>query len=132
VIASLGEVLEEYRAGRTEGLMFESRKGSPLNLDNFAKRTIRPLFAKLKLPWHRWHAFRRGLATNLNAIGVDPKDIQAILRHADFQTTMNHYVKSVPESVKHAMERLETLVCTTCAPKAGSDLQQDAKQIVLM
>lgn len=43
VIASLGEVFEEYRAGRTEGLMFESRKGSPLNLDNFAKRTIRPL-----------------------------------------------------------------------------------------
>ena len=78
---------------------------------------MRPLLEKLELPWYGWHAFRRGLATNLNQIGVDPKDVQAILRHADFQTTMNHYVKSVPESVKRAMERFETLLCTDCAPE---------------
>jgi hypothetical protein len=54
---------------------------------------------------------------------VDPMDVQAILRHEDFQTTLNHYVKSVPESVQQAMERFETLVRTVCAPKAGSDLQ---------
>ena len=77
---------------------------------------MRPLLEKLELPWYGWHAFRRGLATNLNQMGVDPKDVQAILRHADFQTTMNHYVKAVPESVKRAMERFETLLCTNCAP----------------
>jgi len=32
--------------------------------------------------WHGWHAFRRGLATNLHALGVDDKTIQAILRHS--------------------------------------------------
>jgi len=35
--------------------------------------------------WHGghygWHSFRRGLATNLHALGVDRKTIQAILRH---------------------------------------------------
>jgi integrase len=119
VIAPLGKILEEHRAGKTEGLMFQSKKGTPLNLDNFARRTIKPLLKKLEVPWYGWHAFRRGLATNLSQLGVDPKDVQAILRHADFQTTMNHYVKSVPESVKKAMERFETLVCTKCAPESG-------------
>jgi hypothetical protein len=33
--------------------------------------------------WHGWHAFRRGLATNLHQLGVADKDIQAILRHSN-------------------------------------------------
>ena len=33
--------------------------------------------------WHSWHSFRRGLATNLHALGVDRKTIQAILRHSN-------------------------------------------------
>ena len=43
-------------------------------------------------------------------MGVDPKVVQAILRHSDFQTTMNHYVKAVPESERKTMESLEHLV----------------------
>jgi integrase len=48
--------------------------------------------------WHGWHAFRRGLATNLHGLGVDDKTIQAILRHSNIGLTMNVYVKSVSES----------------------------------
>ena len=43
-------------------------------------------------------------------MGVQPKDIQAILRHSDFETTMNQYVKSVSESAKMALESLELLI----------------------
>ena len=93
--------------------------GSPLNLDNLSRRVIRPALARVGLEWHGWHAFRRGLATNLKQIGVDDKTIQAILRHADYATTMNSYVKSVPESVQKAMERYEKLICTQYAPEAG-------------
>jgi hypothetical protein len=32
--------------------MFASSKGTPLNIDNFARRTIRPVLAKLEIPWH--------------------------------------------------------------------------------
>ena len=52
--------------------------------------------------------------TSSNAVKV----VQAIPRHADFQTTMNYYVKAVPESGKRVMERFETLRCTDCAPEA--------------
>ena len=71
--------------------------------------------------WHGWHAFRRGLATNLHALGVDDKTIQAILRHSDVGLTMNVYVKSVNESQVTAMdslsEKLET--CTVLAPSGS-------------
>ena len=56
--------------------------------------------------WHGWHAFRRGLATNLHQLGVADKDIQAILRHSNIGITMNIYVKSVAESQVDAMDLL--------------------------
>ena len=59
------------------------------------------------LQWHGLHRFRRGLATNLHAIHVDDKTIQAILRHSNIGLTMNVYVKSVAESGINAMDPLE-------------------------
>jgi integrase len=56
--------------------------------------------------WHGWHAFRRGLATNLHALGIDDKTIQAILRHSNVGLTRNIYVKSVNESQVSAMDAL--------------------------
>jgi integrase len=58
------------------------------------------------LQWHGWHAFRRGLATNLHTLRVDDKTIQAILRHSNISLTMNVYVKSVAESGINAMDLL--------------------------
>jgi hypothetical protein len=58
------------------------------------------------LQWHGWHRFRRGLATNLHAIHVDDKTIQAILRHSNIGLTMNVYVKSVAASGVNAMDLL--------------------------
>lgn len=113
VIAPLARILSTHRNGQSEGLMFRSRRGTPLNLDNLAKRDIRPTLRKAGLEWHGWHAFRRGLATNLKQLGVDDKTIQAILRHGNYSTTMNSYVKSVPQSVQEAMKRYEQLVCTS-------------------
>src|SRR5262245_15163410 len=57
--------------------------------------------------WHGWHAFRRGLATNLHTLGVDDKTIQAILRHSNVGLTINVYIKSVTESQVNAMDVLE-------------------------
>lgn len=33
-----------------------------------------------------WHGFRRGLASNLNGLGVDDSAIQRILRHSNLAT----------------------------------------------
>jgi integrase len=53
---------------------------------------------------------RRGLATNLHALGIDDITIQHILRHSDVATTRKSYIKTLPEQTISAMERLETAI----------------------
>ena len=65
--------------------------------------------------WHGWHAFRRGLGTNLYSLGVNEKTVQAILQHADIGTTMTYYVKPVSEDSVRAMATLDAILCSTCA-----------------
>jgi integrase len=86
-----------------------------LNVNNSVTRRIIPALKEAKLAWKGWHAFRRGLATNLHQLGVPDNVIQAILRHADVSTTMNVYVKSVPKAANEAMKALED-VFTKCSP----------------
>jgi integrase len=115
VVPQLADALEAHRqrAGKLaqpELPVFQAGNGKPLNLDNMARRVIAPV-AK----WHGWHAFRRGLATNLHSIGIDDKTIQAILRHSNVGLTMNVYVKSVTQSQVNAMDALGTqFTAETC------------------
>jgi integrase len=64
----------------------------------------------LQPEWHGWHAFRRGLATNLHDLGVDDKTIQAILRHANVAITQASYIKTLDPQCIAAMKQLESLV----------------------
>ncbi len=109
VVKQLAEALEahRFRTGQLAqpGLpIFQAGNGQPLNLDNLARRVIVPSLAGVK--WRGWHAFRRGLATNLHQLGVADKTIQAILRHSNVGLTMNVYVKTVAESQVNAMDAL--------------------------
>jgi integrase len=88
----------------------------PVNLNSVFKRQIKPKLKEAGFEWHGWHAFRRGLATNLYQLGVPDKTIQAILRHSNLSTTMNSYVKSVPADAVAAMRSLEA-ICTSYAPQ---------------
>jgi integrase len=102
VIAQLAERLNLHRAlsgNPASGLIFASPAGKPLNLDALAKDVIRPALQKAGLEWHGWHAFRRGLATNLHRLGVPDKTIQAILRHANVAVTQACYIKTVAEDI---------------------------------
>jgi integrase len=111
VIAQLKLYLDRHRVrtGRSsQGYIFQSPCRKPLNLDALASKVIRPALEAEKIPWHSWHAFRRGLATNLHRLGVSDKVIQQILRHANVTTTMNIYVKLVSRDSEEAMKTLET------------------------
>lgn len=58
------------------------------------------------LVWKGWHAFRRGVATELHRNGVSDLVIQRALRHANVTVTQESYIKSVPEVVVDAMSVL--------------------------
>jgi len=68
--------------------------------------------------WRGWHAFRRGVATNLNRLGVPDKIIQRVLRHSDVAVTQAAYIKPEDSDSKAAMEKLESaLSVTQVSPK---------------
>jgi len=107
VIPRLARMLNAYRCGQLTGPILRARNGQPLNLDNLARRVIGPALAVNQIRWEGWHAFRRGLATNLHRLGVDDKTIQAILRHASLATTREIYIKVVHADVHAAMAKLD-------------------------
>jgi integrase len=109
LVPILQKWLAVHRNGSTtEGFIFAgSKTGRPLNLANLARRIIVPALKQNGIEWHGWHAFRRGLGTNLYRIGTPDKTIQAILRHANVSTTLNIYVKPVAADSQVAMQKLE-------------------------
>jgi integrase len=120
VIAPLAKYLDRHRVVSGEsvsGLIFKSKTGTPMDLAQIARFVIRPALNGTGIEWHGWHAFRRGLATNLYRLGVPDKTIQAILRHANLSTTMNAYVKSVSADATAAMKAFEDL-CNQHATEA--------------
>ena len=90
--------------------MFPNTIGGALDLDNLADRVIKPVFKANGMEWKGWHAYRRGLATNLHELGVPDKVIQAILRHEDVSTTQRSYIKTVPQVVTDAVNQLEARI----------------------
>src|SRR5467141_5002936 len=124
VIAPLKVLVERHRArcGNVQrGFIFANEQCKPMNLEALAADVIRPALEKAKLPWYGWHAFRRGLATNLHRLGVSDKVIQQILRHANVTTTINIYVKMVTRDAEEAMKRLETK-CSLVVPQTVPQL----------
>jgi integrase len=69
--------------------------------------SIFPALEKADIAWHGYHAFRRGLATNLRALNVDDLTIMEILRHSDVAVTRTSYVKRVGQKSIDAMDKLE-------------------------
>jgi integrase len=73
--------------------------------------------------WHGWHAFRRGLGTNLAELGVDELTIQRILRHANVATTRAHYIKVRNPKIEAATQLLDAALCANRALDATDEQQ---------
>jgi integrase len=129
--APFAEVLEKRRNGASDHdyIFAGTKRKTPLSLANLARRVIKPAIETCvkceksrakhkkeshpfeldthKLTWRGWHAFRRGLASNLYSMGVQPKTIRAILRHSDIGTTLGYYVQTPDEETREALQRIE-------------------------
>jgi integrase len=113
VVGPLRKFVDQHRlrCGNPEaGIMFKTRNDTPLSMNNLLNDQIQPALEKAGIEWHGFHAFRRGLATNLHALGVDDLTIQKILRHSDVSVTQRCYIKTLPEQSIAAMKKLEVLI----------------------
>ena len=113
VIPALAEILDEYRRsmGNPEtGVVFHSGNRLPINADKLGRRVIPPTLEAIHLPWYGWHAFRRGLASNLYAIGAPDKVVQRILRHSKPHVTKEHYIKVFDCTVVEAVDKMQAQI----------------------
>ena len=67
---------------------------------------MKDVLAKTGIRWKGWHGFRRGLASNLNQLGVDDSVIQGILRHSTVAVTQRCYIKTTTPEAEAAMRKL--------------------------
>jgi integrase len=113
VIPQLADRLQAHwvACGRpSSGPIFANSLGKPLDLDALYRRQMKDVLAKAAVKWVGWHGFRRGLASNLNRLGVDDSVIQAILRHSDVSVTQRCYIKTTRPDAVAAMRRLSDRV----------------------
>jgi integrase len=96
--------LEEWRKLTTwpadSDFIFPNSKGGFLDYENFDARVLQPIREKLAIPKLNFQILRRSYATR--AIGERKgtlKDVQKQLRHSRPDTTLENYVKDIPESV---------------------------------
>jgi integrase len=118
VIPQLAAQLDTWRktcSSPAKGPMFANRAGKPLNLDSLYWRHMKPVLHGVGIQWHGWHGFRRGLASNLNRLGVDDSVIQAILRHSHISVTQACYIKTIRPDVEAAMVRFSDAIRDTCS-----------------
>jgi integrase len=127
VIPALAEILDEYRRAMGNpkvGMVFHSGNELPISIDKVGRRVIRPALAGTLLPWYGWHAFRRGLASNLYALGAQDKVVQRILRHSKPHVTRERYIKVFDRTVLEAVEKVQARIEELRQTKVGSQQLQ--------
>lgn len=78
------------------GLIFPSRKGTPMNAKNLTARGFKPILKRAGLPDIRLHDLRHTCATLLLSRGVHPKFVQELLEHANISITLDAYSHVLP------------------------------------
>jgi integrase len=133
VIPWLEKILESYIQNTCpRKYLFEGVHGGPINLERIIGSVILPALAGQPVRWRGWHAFRRGLATNLHQLGVADIVIQAILRHSNVAVTRDSYIirDAVDPQSQAAMWALETRLCNHYATEvAGREDQLLAEHL---
>jgi len=92
-------------AYQDQGLIFCTPNGRPIDPDN-ASHTFKRLVAQANLPEHTLHELRHAFASQLLALGVHPKVVQAMLGHSTINLTMDTYSHLTPGLMEQAAASL--------------------------
>jgi len=121
--ASIDTELEFWRSAsrdaNADSFIFPSSRGTAINTNNFLFRVLKEAGRNAGIAGVTHQMLRRTCSTYM-AQFTSVKDVQAHLRHATAKTTLERYIKSVPESVRVAVESLDHLLKSKTGTEAGS------------
>jgi integrase len=102
---------ELLQLGVRSELCFTNEIGNPILLGNLAKRNLRRVLAKAKLPATvTLYSLRHSCASLLLQAGVHPKVVQERLGHASITLTLDTYSHIAPGMQESATEQLERML----------------------
>jgi integrase len=111
----LAQELETWRADSkyrdAEDFIFPNSLGGFILKDNYLNRVLYPVRDQLKLGKLNFQVLRRTFATR--AYGERKgtlKDVQKHLRHAKASTSLENYIKEVPDSVSKMVDAMYELM----------------------
>lgn len=110
----LGREIEAWIAGHPDrnnprAFLFPNSAGTAFGVGNYLKRHLKPLADKAGVQGVTHQAFRRTSSTHMQHHGT-VKDMQRHLRHTSPQTTLKHYAKVIPESLRAAVAALDAQI----------------------
>jgi integrase len=120
LIPQLEALLERHRAmngNPATGPIFANSVGKALDLDSLYRRQMKEPLERAGIDWEGWHGFRRGLATNLERIGVRDSISAMVLRHTNDRVTRKHYIKPPSIEAMAAMRQLSETLSALAKPK---------------
>ncbi|MGO9575994.1 MAG: tyrosine-type recombinase/integrase [Terriglobales bacterium] len=137
LIPQLEALLDRHREASgnpASGPIFANGEGKALDLDSLYRRQMKEPLKAAGIEWEGWHGFRRGLATNLERIGVRESIAAMVLRHSNDRVTRKHYIKPPTLEAIAAMRRLsETLLALDkpkMLPKCSPEPQKEVEGTV--
>lgn len=121
---------DEYNAFDAKDRMFL------LTLHHIGRERLEAAFRRAGMKFAGYHAFRRGLASNLFELGADDLTVQRILRHASVQVTREHYIKLRNAKVDAAMDALSRAVASAgprleaSGPRPGLESKKQDSEVI--
>jgi integrase len=126
----LAETLSSFVSGRpADAPLFLTRKGKRLHPDNFVKRELKPILAKLGLAGAT-HSFRHGNATELDRMNAPMAVRQSRLGHVESSTTMG-YTHLVSEDDRLLSEKLGEILFANVRELKGQGLMESTEGLAI-
>ena len=130
-------MLERHREAMgnpATGPIFANGAGTAFDLDSLYRHQMKERLEQAGIDWEGWHGFRRGLATNLERIGVRDSIAAMILRHTNERVTRKHYIKPPSIEMRAAMrllsEAFSNVEIVKLLPKNCSPTSQKATETI--
>lgn len=88
-----------------DDFIFPNSEGGFISAGNYQKRVLKELAKLAGIPKLNFQILRRTVATHAQHLG-SLKDVQTIMRHKQAETTSQHYIQVIDETVRETGERL--------------------------
>ena len=101
--------VESTKYGGEGDYIFPNASGGCWLKENYQRRVLTPLAEQAGIGHVNFQILRRTVATHAQHLG-SPKDIATIMRHKKIETSQEHYIQAIEESVKTTGDKIAAVM----------------------